>query len=129
MCVAYIDARDVMRELDAKFGEFGWTRSYNTVAGRPYCSISVKTESGQWIERADTGEESNIAREKGLASDAFKRAAVNFGIGRDMYEMEPVLIPSKEFNGKFYPAHPETGKFLKGEALSDYCNGVAEKQS
>jgi hypothetical protein len=125
MMVPYIDARDVVRELDKKY-PMRWSNTYDTIAGMPFCSITVHLEDGTDLTRTDTGDESHVSARKGQASDAFKRAAVKFGIGIELYEMESIKLPTKVYNGKYYPCHPDTGEFLKGQALHDYCNSVAE---
>lgn len=82
----YKDARVDMTLLDEEFGKLGWKREHREVCGNLYCKISVwNDELKQWVEREDVGVESNTEKEKGQASDSFKRAGVNFGIGRELY--------------------------------------------
>lgn len=83
--VLYKDARCDMRILDETFG-MRWKRSHKEVNGVLYCTISVWDEEiGQWIEREDAGRGQNFESEKSAASDSFKRAGFNFGIGRELY--------------------------------------------
>ena len=82
----YKDARADMQILDETFGISGWQRKHDVVNGNLFCSVSVwDEEKAQWIEKQDVGTESDAEAEKGQASDAFKRACVNFGIGRELY--------------------------------------------
>lgn len=82
----YKDARADMAILDETFGALGWQRRHEVIAGNLFCTISIwDSEKQQWVEKQDVGVESNTQKEKGQASDAFKRAAVNIGIGRELY--------------------------------------------
>jgi len=82
----YKDARVDMRILDELFGVFGWQRTHELINGNLFCTISVKNpETGEWVSKQDVGVESNTEKEKGQASDAFKRAGFNIGIGRELY--------------------------------------------
>lgn len=82
----YKDARCDMRLLDETFGSMNWSRSHEVIDGNLYCNVSVwDKEKGMWITKQDVGVESYSEKEKGQASDAFKRACFNFGIGRELY--------------------------------------------
>ena len=81
----YKDARCDMSLLDEKFGPMGWKRDHQLINGNLFCTVSIKDENGEWITKQDVGVESNTEKEKGQASDAFKRACVNWGIGRELY--------------------------------------------
>ena len=72
--------------LDEYFGPMNWKREHTLVNGNLFCSISIwDTDKKEWVSKQDVGTESNTEKEKGQASDAFKRAAVNWGIGRELY--------------------------------------------
>lgn len=82
----YKDARVDMRMLDEVFGRMNWKRSHEVVNGNLYCTVSVWDEDkGAWVSKEDVGTESKTEAEKGEASDAFKRACFNWGIGRELY--------------------------------------------
>lgn len=81
----YKDARVDMNILDETFGIYGWQREHNVIDGNLYCTIKIKSDDGEWISKQDVGIESNTEKEKGQASDSFKRAAFNIGIGRELY--------------------------------------------
>lgn len=96
----YKDARVDMALLDEHFGIFGWQREHSFKDGRNYCRVSVRNpDTGEWIAKEDVGTESNTEAEKGQASDAFKRACVNLGIGRELYTspIVKVHLNDKEF--------------------------------
>ena len=80
----YKDARCDMNILDETVGAMNWQRSHSR--DNANCSVSIwDAEKGQWISKEDTGTESRTEAEKGLASDSFKRACFNWGIGRELY--------------------------------------------
>jgi hypothetical protein len=91
IALAYVDARDVMERLDQVFG-MDWQCRYTQAEKKTVCEIGVKI-NGEWIWRANAAGDSDIEAEKGAASDAFKRAAVLFGIGRYLYELPNVWMP------------------------------------
>lgn len=93
----YKDARCDMAILDEAFGEMNWQRSHEFKNGRNYCTVSVyDPERKEWISREDIGTPSNTEQQKGEASDAFKRACVNFGIGRELYTSPYIWIPLED---------------------------------
>lgn len=97
ICVPYLDARQVMNRLD----ELGliWQDKYKEVAGKVYCYLGIEID-GKWYWRMDVGAETKIERDKGQASDAFKRAAVKWGIGRFLYDNEIVPVVTLPANEK-----------------------------
>jgi hypothetical protein len=86
--LAYVDARYVMDKLDESVGKDNWSDSYSIIGKVMFCSIEVKWPDGSITTKSDCGMESEVDAEKGQASDAFKRAAVKYGIGRDLYSMK-----------------------------------------
>lgn len=105
----YKDARCDMKILDETFGVLGWQRTHELINGNLFCNVSVwDQDKGFWIVKQDVGTESNTEKEKGQASDSFKRACFNLGIGRELYTAPFIWInlgPNdvKENNGKYYP--------------------------
>lgn len=103
----YKDARVDMRLLDEVFGPMNWKRNHEVVNGNLFCTISIYDEQKkEWVSKQDVGTESNTEKEKGQASDAFKRAGFNWGIGRELYsapfiwvKLEPSEI-SKNTSGR-----------------------------
>lgn len=89
----YKDARVDMNILDETVGAMNWQREHSVVNGNLYCTISIWDEvKEQWISKSDVGTESNTEKEKGQASDSFKRAGFNWGIGRELYSAPFVYI-------------------------------------
>lgn len=82
----YKDARVDMRTLDEVYGPFNWERYHEVINGNLFCTVRVwDKEMGRWVAKQDVGTESNTEKEKGEASDSFKRACFNWGIGRELY--------------------------------------------
>jgi hypothetical protein len=82
----YKDARCDMRLLDEVVGAMNWRRSHKQIGDRLYCEVSIwDAEKGEWVSKEDVGVESRTEQEKGQASDSFKRACFNWGIGRELY--------------------------------------------
>lgn len=89
----YKDARVDMNILDETVGAMNWQREHFVVNGNLYCTISIWDEVKEhWISKSDVGTESNTEKEKGQASDSFKRAGFNWGIGRELYSAPFVYI-------------------------------------
>jgi len=110
LALAYIKARDVMRRLDAVVGPEGWQDSYvETVKGRVICTLSIRSSDGEWISKSDGAGDTDVEGEKGGLSDAFKRAAVKWGIGRYLYEVAPVYAPCETWT----PANGGKAKWSK----------------
>ena len=89
----YKDARCDMNILDETVGNMNWQRKHTR--DNANCIVSIyDSEKKEWVEKEDTGTESNTEKEKGLASDSFKRACVNWGIGRELYTAPYIYIPA-----------------------------------
>lgn len=127
-CTVYIDARQVMEILD-EHCDHGWSSSYEEIGGGIFCSICIKGPDGDIWHRSDAGnrvedKESDQMYDQGFkatASDAFKRAAVQFGIGRFLYDQPKIWLPC---NQKKQPLD-EAGnviwdltEYMKGEGAS-----------
>ncbi len=100
MALAFIDARDVMERLDDVCGPAGWQCRYSHANGKTVCDIGVKAGE-EWVWKADGAGDSDMEAEKGALSDAFKRAAVRFGVGRYLYDVEAVWVAIEQ-RGKSY---------------------------
>ena len=80
--------------LDETVGAMNWKRSHTR--DNANCIVSIwDSDKKEWVSKEDTGTESNTEAEKGLASDSFKRACVNWGIGRELYT-SPFIWVSKD---------------------------------
>ena len=93
----YITSRAAMNLLDETYGALLWKRESKEVNGEERCVVSVyNREIHEWISRDDVGTASYTAKEKGRASDAFKRACVNFGIGRELYSAPYIWLTNEQ---------------------------------
>lgn len=91
----YQDARAAMTLLDETVTPTGWENAYELIDGQLFCRLSIWDDEKQaWITKSDVGVESNTEEVKGRASDAFKRAAVRWGIGRELYSAPLIWIGS-----------------------------------
>lgn len=91
----YKDARVDQKILDEVFTPFGWQRTHQEINGNLYCTVSVWDSSRQqWISKQDVGTASYSDKEKGQASDSFKRACFNWGIGRELYTAPDIWVPA-----------------------------------
>jgi hypothetical protein len=91
--LAYKDARVDMKRLDEVCGVFGWQREYTSVNGVTFCGVSIYNhETQQWVIKWDAGVKSMADGDKGEASDAFKRACFNWGLGRELYDYPVIQI-------------------------------------
>ena len=142
--LAYKDARVDMNRLDEVCGADYWTKKYEVIGGNLFCSIGIYSgKLSQWVWKQDVGTESMTEKEKGQASDAFKRAGFNWGIGRELYDYPMIQVKLEanefsEYNGKMkqtwdlklrewkWISNFEDGK-LKGLAAQDQSGKVRFK--
>lgn len=93
----YKDARVDMNILDEVYGTNGWQRTHEVINGNLFCNIDIWDDIKKcWVRKQDVGIESNTQKEKGQASDAFKRAGTNIGIGRELYTAPTIFIDLKQ---------------------------------
>lgn len=110
MALAYIDARDVMNRLDDVCGIDGWQCKYSHANGKTICDIGIRCDvtprvpagsflspQYEWIWKADGAGDTDIEAEKGAISDAFKRAAVKWGVGRYLYDLPCPWVPCESY--------------------------------
>lgn len=91
----YKDARVDQKILDETFGAFGWKRSHQCIDGNLYCTVEIyDKESSVWVSKQDVGTTGFAEKEKSQASDSFKRACFNWGIGRELYTAPFIWIPA-----------------------------------
>ena len=97
----YKDARCDMRILDETVGAYRWRRSHQLIDGQLFCTVEIYDSSiGEWVGKQDVGVESQTEAEKGRASDSFKRACFNWGIGRELYTAPFIWIPAGNYSAK-----------------------------
>jgi len=107
--LAYKDARVDINRLNAVCGVYGWQRKHTR--DNHNCIVSLwDKDNKQWVSKEDTGTESNTEQQKGLASDSFKRACFNWGIGIELYDYPLIQVKlndneweTKEYNGRKQP--------------------------
>lgn len=97
----YKDARVDQNILDETVGALNWTRSHQLIGENLYCTVSIRDgETGYWVSKQDVGTESYTGKAKGQASDSFKRACFNWGIGRELYTAPFIWINAGQVNLK-----------------------------
>lgn len=108
----YKDARVDQNILDESVGAMNWQKHYSRENAN--CIVSIwDNEKQQWVEKEDTGTESFTEKEKGLASDSFKRACFNWGIGRELYTAPSIFIfPRKDMGEITKPGEDSKEFFL-----------------
>jgi len=116
----YKDARCDMNLLDES--GYKWKRSHELINGNLFCTVSIWDEElKEWVSRQDVGTESNTEATKGQASDSFKRACFNWGIGRELYSAPFIWVGKDKANVSSY-------KDLSGKTrYKCYDNFVVEK--
>lgn len=105
----YKTARADMAILDETLTPMGWRKSYHEGKGTLFCSVGIRDpETGEWVDKEDAGAPSSFEAVKGEASDAFKRACTNWGIGRELYTAPRIWVPREKAsirqNGNGKPA-------------------------
>lgn len=127
----YKDARADMKILDEVFGPMNWQRKHEVIGGSLYCTVSVwDAEKGQWIAKMDVGTESHTEKEKGQASDSFKRACVSLGIGRELYTAPCIWISAdrvrieKRPDGKLYTQERFTVRDISYNEMNRMITGL-----
>ena len=109
----YKDARVDMNVLDETVGAMNWKKSYSR--DNANCTVSLwDEEKKQWVDKEDTGVESFSEKEKGLASDSFKRACFNWGIGRELYTAPSIFVLPRKDMGKIRKPDEESNEFFVG---------------
>lgn len=100
LALAYITARAVMNRLDEVVGPENWSDSYVQIEGTGkrgfICTLAIRT-NGEWVSKSDGADESDIESIKGGLSDAFKRAANKWGVGRYLYDLPDFWVSCEAF--------------------------------
>ena len=123
MALAYLDARDVMARLDDVCGPDGWERRHPHVDKTTTCEIAIWVEGRGWVVKADGAGDTQVEAEKGSLSDSFKRAAVNWGIGRYLYDVQSPWV-ELEAAGRSYKIKDSELKKLRDVLI----NGAPKPQ-
>ena len=134
MALAYIDARDVQDRLDEVCGVTGWQCRYVPMHDKKtVCEIGIwcPIPINDWIWKSDGAGDSDIEAEKGALSDAFKRAAVRWGIGRYLYDLDSpwVELETYEKNGQVFAKGIKAHEYKRLEALLASGNKPSQKDA
>jgi hypothetical protein len=100
LALAYIDARTAMDRLDMACGPANWQKRYPIVGDKTVCEIGIRIE-GEWLWRADGAGDTDMEGTKGGLSDAFKRAAVCWGVGRYLYGFKSPWVAIEPYGKSF----------------------------
>lgn len=128
MALAYIDSRDVQDRLDEVCGPENWQSRYPHANGKTVCEIGIRLSHGtpgqhdhfvEWVWKADGAGDTDVEAEKGALSDAFKRAAVRWGIGRYLYDLESpwVELDTYEKGGQVFAKGIKSAELARLRAL------------
>jgi hypothetical protein len=129
IALAYIDSREVTKRLDDVCGVGGWQDRYVPVDGGFICEISILI-NGTWVTKSNAAGHTNVEPLKGGASDAFKRAASTWGIGRYLYYLPNVWVPIRQ-QGKSYTLSeiPELPDWAQPDKHVERWEDVAELEA
>lgn len=117
MALAFIDARDVMDRLDAVCGPENWQDRYEFHGPRTICYLSIRI-GDEWITKADGAGDSDVEAEKGAISDALKRAAVKWGIGRYLYDLASPWVEIEQFGRSYRIKESEKRKLANAARVT-----------
>jgi hypothetical protein len=122
LVVPYIDNRAVMERFDAAFGWDGWETSFEHIGEGFLCTITVTTDTGRRVSKTDGANKSDIEPTKGGISDSMKRCAVQFGLGRDLYNYPKIYLEGEH---KFIPSW---GKSLLDRIALAFAGGKLDRE-
>ena len=129
----YKDARVDQRILDETFGLFGWKRSHQCIDGNLYCMVEVyDKDTGEWVAKQDVGTMGYAEKEKSQASDSFKRACFNWGIGRELYTAPFIWVPANKASIQIKEGQNREKRYYCSDHFSVYSiqyNDVKEIQT
>lgn len=123
--LAYIDSREVMKRLDDVCGVGGWQDRYVELRDGLVCELSIKV-GDEWITKSNTAGYTKVEAVKGAGSDALKRAAATWGIGRYLYYLPKVWVPVNEY--KQLTEIPELPHWAQPNPAIERWEDVAEMQ-
>lgn len=126
IAIAYIDSREVMKRLDDVCGIGGWRDRHSPVEGGFICEIDIKIDE-EWITRSNAAGNTKVEPIKGGASDAFKRAASTWGVGRYLYYLPNVWVAIKPQGNSYALAEiPELPEWAQPSTTISRWEDVAE---
>jgi hypothetical protein len=126
IALAYVDSREVTKRLDEVCGLGGWQSRLIRTDGGFICEIGIEID-GQWIWKSNAAGDTKVEPIKGGASDAFKRAASSWGVGRYLYYLPNVWVPISGRGNSFVLAEiPELPDWAKFNSNIEKWEDVAE---
>jgi hypothetical protein len=129
IALAYIDSREVMKRLDDVMGVDGWQDRYIPVDNGFICEIDLWID-GRWVTKSNAAGNTKVEPIKGGASDAFKRAAANWGVGRFLYYLPNIWVPIKQQGKSYVLAEiPEPPEWAKPQSNIERWEDVAELEA
>lgn len=126
IALAYIDSREVMKRLDDVCGLGGWQAKYVPMDGGFICELSILID-GQWVTKSNAAGNTHVEPVKGGASDALKRAAATWGVGRYLYYLPNVWVPVNEY--KQLVSVPELPDWALPSSQIERWEDVAEMEA
>jgi hypothetical protein len=124
MLLLYKDARVDMSIMDETFGANNWQRTHELINGNLFCNIDVwDDEKKTWVRKQDVGVPSDMESEKGEASDAFKRAGTNVGIGRELYTAPFIWVRLKP--GETYSRKDNSNNWYLSKKLKFFVSLIS----
>lgn len=128
IALAYIDSREVAKRLDDVMGLDGWQKKLVGVDGGFTCAVLLKIND-EWVGKENAAGNTKVEPLKGGASDAFKRAAADWGVGRYLYYLPNVWVPIKQQGNSYVLAEiPELPDWAKPGKVEDWQD-VAEMEA
>lgn len=131
--VPYVTSRCVMDRLDEQFGVLNWKTAYTEVNSGMLCTLSVRIDTNEeWVSKTDGASLTKIEPIKGAISDALKRAAHQFGLGRCLYSYPRIIVATKltYIPGKLIDTLSQmVEKFNAGNLKTDVVNFTEEQYS
>jgi hypothetical protein len=115
--LAYLDARDVMQRLDSVVGPANWQCRYPHAGAMTVCEVGIRID-GEWIWKANGAGHTDIEAEKGALSDAFKRAAVLWGVGQYLYAIDTPWVAINEWKQIDPKELPRLRALLPGSSVT-----------
>lgn len=129
IALAYIDSREVMKRLDDICGVGGWQDRYVPVDGGLICELSILID-GAWITKSNAAGNTKVEALKGGASDALKRAAATWGVGRYLYYLPNAWVAIKQQGNSYTLAEqPELPEWAKPNSRIERWEDVAELEA
>jgi hypothetical protein len=121
-----------MNRLDDVCGAAGWQCEYPHAGGKTICSIGIKID-GEWVWKADGAGDTDVEAEKGAISDAFKRAAVKWGIGRYLYDLDAPWVPCETYESggkkRWSKWKEDPWKYVKSDLKATFPTAKAQSAS